>query len=84
MQQNPESNRRNEVYNLGFRRGANERAAAGLPYFADTPAPSLIPDAPAECSSQAGKELWSNGYKMGYVIGAADCEMQKNSHESVG
>jgi len=44
--------RRDYIFNLGFRRGANDRDAAGLPYSGNTPWPTVIPAIPAECSSE--------------------------------
>lgn len=71
MPEEPNQTRTNDVFNLGFRRGANDRAAAGLPYGPNPDWPSVVPDPPAECNGDA----WCSGYRMGYVIGAADCEL---------
>ena len=75
MAEEPNRTRINEMFNLGFRRGANNRAAAGLPYSSSTDSPSVIPEPPTECSSAAERDSWRSGYRMGYVIGAADSEL---------
>ena len=82
MPENPKRERLNKIFNLGFRRGANNRAAVGLPYSKSTPWPDVVPSPPDECGSDDEKENWNRGYRMGYVIGAAVCELQKYSQES--
>lgn len=62
-----------QVYNVAFRRGANERAAAGL-----TPSNDLRPRAPpppADCSTGLEAHAWREGYEMGYQVGASDTQL---------
>jgi hypothetical protein len=68
---------RNHIFNLGFRRGANDRDATGLPYGKHTPQPTTAPMPPTECSSDDDRKSWTDGYKMGYVIGASDRDLEK-------
>ena len=77
MSEEENKERINEIFNLGFRRGANDRAAAGLPYSSKTDSPTVFPEPPSECGSDAERDSWGSGYRMGYVIGAADSELQK-------
>lgn len=63
--------RKDVISSLGFRRGANDRAAAGLPYSNQTPQPRVIPDPPEEISSEEDRKSWITGYKLGFVIGAS-------------
>lgn len=65
------------IFNLGFRRGANDRDAAGLPYTNRTPPPTIIPTPPVECATDEDRTRWISGYRMGYVIGASDRDLQK-------
>ena len=62
------------VYNLAFRRGANDRAAAGL-----TPAtelrPSTVPLPPDHCRVGTEPRAWTEGYEMGYRVGASDAQL---------
>ena len=63
--------RKDVIVNLGFRRGADDRAAAGLPYSNQTPNPTVIPHPPEEISSDEDRKSWITGYKLGFVIGAS-------------
>lgn len=64
------------VFNQGFRRGANDRAAAGLVLSrTETPAPpAQIPVPPAEFASPLDQQAWKEGYSMGYTMGCSDAE----------
>jgi len=74
------SSRRGHIFNLGFRRGANDRDAASLPYTSHTPWPTSIPAASSECLTDDEREHWTTGYRMGYVIGASDRDIQRHDH----
>ena len=65
------------VFNQGFRRGANDRAAAGLVLSrTETPAPpALIPVPPAAHVSALEQQAWKEGYSMGYTMGCSDAEL---------
>jgi hypothetical protein len=80
-EEEPET-RISEVFNLGFRRGANDRAAEGLPYPSSTGWPSVVPEPSPECRDDTEKDSWCSGYSMGYVIGAADSELQRYSNSN--
>jgi hypothetical protein len=67
-----------DCFNQGFRRGANDRAAAGIEYggavqrsLAATPAPPPAPSGWHADQSNA----WDSGYGMGYKLGASDAEL---------
>ncbi len=64
------------IFNRGFRRGANDRAAAGLVLSrTETPAPpAQIPAPPAEHASALDQQAWKEGYSMGYTMGCSDAE----------
>jgi len=67
--------RRTEVFNLGFRRGANDRAAAGIILSSErSPAPN-IPSPPAEFGDDIERKAWLEGYRVGYKCGASDAEL---------
>jgi len=61
------------IYNLAFRQGANERDNAGLQKSADLEL--KIPPAPAEYDERVEQRAWSEGYEMGYKVGASDTEL---------
>jgi hypothetical protein len=63
-----------EIFNRGFRRGANERAAFGLQVSADLKPPFRIPQPGAPLK---GMELgaWEKGFEMGFRVGASDAEL---------
>jgi hypothetical protein len=65
------------VFNLGFRRGANDRAAGGLVITRTEtpPPPAQIPAPPADCSSPLDQKAWKEGYSMGYTMGSSDAEL---------
>lgn len=65
------------IMNLGFRRGANDRAAAGLPYSNKTPRPIVFPSPPDDISSKKDRKSWEIGYYLGYRIGASDKDLEK-------
>lgn len=61
------------VFNLGFRRGANDRDTAGL-----TPSSELrpaVPPAPGECAQGNEQRAWTEGYETGYRLGASDAQL---------
>src|ERR1041385_2487933 len=65
-----------EVFNLGFRHGANDRAAAGIDLGAQQNGPEVKPpDEPAECRDQQEIQAWRDGYLSGYRCGASDAEL---------
>src|SRR5262245_18934821 len=66
------------IFNLGFRRGANDRALQGLSYgytagqpLRESPAP---PPAPPDLKLVEQK-FWETGYATGWQIGASDREL---------
>jgi|RhiMethySRZTD1v2_1073278.scaffolds.fasta_scaffold5068278_1 hypothetical protein len=65
------------VFNLGFRSGANDRAAAGLVISGTTtpPPPAHVPGAPAECTTPIEQKAWQEGYTMGFTMGASNAEL---------
>jgi len=64
-----------EIFNRGFRRGANDRASRGLPLSGETQAPNHIPDYPSSAGDLSGQLAWTLGYATGYQIGASDTEL---------
>ncbi len=64
-----------QIFNRGFRFGANARARAGLPLSGETAPPLQTPTAPAECRLASEQKAWSVGYSMGYKMGASDAEL---------
>jgi len=64
-----------EIFNRGFRLGANDRANRGLPLSRATPPPSHIPDCPQGQGEMSGDIAWTIGYATGYQIGASDTEL---------
>jgi hypothetical protein len=62
------------VFNLAFRRAANDRAAAGLKPASEL-RPEAIPPAPDEWSHALEQRAWVEGYETGYKIGASDAEL---------
>jgi len=63
------------VYNLAFRRGANERDAAGLTPTSEL-RPQAVPPLPADCSTGLEAHAWREGYEMGYQVGASDAQLE--------
>ena len=64
-----------EIFNRGFRRGANERAGSGLALSRETQPPRQVPAFPAECRTSSEQAAWSEGYTMGFQVGASDTEL---------
>src|SRR5215207_11481230 len=64
-----------EIFNRGFRLGANDRASQGLPLSAATEPPSHLPDCPQGLGDFSAEIAWSLGYATGYRIGASDTEL---------
>jgi hypothetical protein len=64
-----------EVFNRGFRCGANDRASQGLPLSKATQPPGNIPDCPVGPGDVSGQIAWTVGYATGYQIGASDTEL---------
>jgi hypothetical protein len=65
------------VFNQGFRRGANDRAGAGLVISRTEtpPPPAHIPAPPEECVAPLDQQAWKEGYSMGYTMGSSDDEL---------
>ena len=70
-----DKSRLTEIFNRGFRRGANDRARRGLPLSRATQPPNDIPDCPEGHGDTSGEIAWTVGYATGYQIGASDTEM---------
>src|SRR5207248_8927679 len=68
------------LFNLGFRRGANDRFAIGLNSCCEASPPlnqpPLAPPPPSECN-RAESKIWKDGYAMGFQIGASDAELAR-------
>ena len=64
-----------EVFNHGFRRGANDRAQMGLALGPDNYPPSETPSPDIDSCDSAEQELWRSGYAMGFQVGASDAEL---------
>ena len=64
-----------EIFNLGFRRGANDRASAGIRLSATRTTPNQIPSAPSDYGLTREPHAWKEGYSMGYETGASDAEL---------
>src|SRR5712664_1493453 len=62
-----------QVFNLGFRRGANDRVAAGIAPSADL-RPS-VPALPPDCNGVSEHFAWREGYETGYQLGASDGQL---------
>jgi hypothetical protein len=65
------------VFNAGFRRGANDRAASGLVISATEtpPPPAEVPSPPAELVAPVEQRAWQEGYSMGFTMGLSDAEL---------
>lgn len=65
------------VFNQGFRRGANDRASAGLMISRTTtpPPPAVVPPAPAELPTGTEQRAWQEGYVMGFTMGSSSEEL---------
>lgn len=65
------------VFNLGFRQGASDRAAAGMVLsHTETPAPpAKVPAAPATITDPVEQRAWQEGYSMGYTMGSSQTEL---------
>lgn len=72
---NMDKRRLTEIFNRGFRLGANARASQGLPLSRATKPPSEIPESPFRFDDISGEIAWSIGYATGYQIGASDAEL---------
>ena len=70
-----DKSRLTEIFNRGFRRGANDRATKGLPLSRETQPPTDIPDCPQAHDDASGQIAWTVGYATGYQIGASDAEL---------
>ena len=64
-----------EIFNRGFRRGANDRFAGGSPLSGERQPQSRIPSSPAEYVHRSDQAAWTEGYSMGYQMGASDEEL---------
>lgn len=64
-----------EIFNRGFRDGANERARRGFPLSPTTQPPSQIPDFPEAPDDLSAQLAWTLGYATGYQLGASDSEL---------
>ena len=64
-----------EVFNLGFRHGANDRAAAGIIISSERPPSTNIPSPPSEFGDDIERKAWMEGYRGGYKCGASDAEL---------
>lgn len=60
------------AFNLGFRRGANDRARAGLPRQGTHEPPDVPDPAPG---SVLDRRAWRQGYPLGFAMGASDDEL---------
>ena len=65
------------VFNLGFRQGAGDRAAAGmvLSHTETPPPPAKVPAPPAEFTIPIEQRAWQEGYSMGYTMGSSQAEI---------
>src|SRR5258708_38454056 len=63
-----------QVFTLECRRGANERAAAGVTPSSDL-RPPTAPSPPADCGSGIEQQAWADGYGTGYQVGASDAQL---------
>ena len=65
------------VFNAGFRRGANDRAAAGIKYDSESLKDVQVPQPPQGPSelSRSLATIWKSGYETGYQCGASDTEL---------
>ena len=64
-----------DIFNRGFRCGANARAGAGLPLSGENQPPKQMPMVPTEFGSPFEQKAWIIGYSMGYKMGASDAEL---------
>ena len=64
-----------ELFNLGFRRGANDRAALGLSLGQPAEFPGRMPSSGSACLSPMERQAWEAGYRRGYRVGASDTEL---------
>jgi hypothetical protein len=64
-----------EVFNVAFRRGANDRAAAGFAPSGEAPSLADIPPVPAEHADTMTAKAWVAGYRAGYGCGASEAEL---------
>jgi hypothetical protein len=64
-----------EIFNRAFRLGANDRAGGGLSLSGETQPPTQIPSPPADCVVSSGQAAWTEGYTMGYRLGASDADL---------
>jgi len=65
------------VFNLGFRQGASDRAAAGmvLSHTETPPPPAKVPAAPTEITVPIEQRAWQEGYTMGFTMGSSAAEI---------
>lgn len=66
-----------DIFNRAFRRGANDRALSGSPLSAEQPPPLQIPSSPPECRARSEQIAWTEGYAIGYQVGASDSELAR-------
>lgn len=71
----PHKIRLTEIFNHGFRRGANDRAASGSKPSSERQPPKEIPPFPEEYRESSEQMAWTEGYSMGYQVGASDAEL---------
>ena len=64
-----------EIFNRGFRVGANARASNGLPLSGESQPPAKMPTVPTEYGLPLEQNAWTVGYSMGYKMGASDAEL---------
>ena len=63
-----------EVFNRGFRRGANERASFGLQPSPELNPPLTVPKPTTPLKGFEG-DAWQKGFEMGFRIGASDLDL---------
>src|SRR5262245_37790131 len=68
---------KNDVFNRGFRDGANARAREGLPLEGPRFLPAAVPDPPRPHAIQPDRGIWAQGFILGYRIGASDRELER-------
>lgn len=61
------------TFNLGFRRGANDRHRAGLPLEGSHEPSGSLPE--TDRGSERETRVWQQGYLLGYSVGASDEEL---------
>lgn len=64
-----------EVFNLGFREGANERARRGIPRGGNIQAPADTESPHKGLLDPIEEQAWKEGFQFGYTVGASDSEL---------